>query len=118
MQQGCRFIYDEDQLVSTGTTNQSWTTQDGAVYIPSISTRGIFQANLSGSSGVTLSLRKNGSTTTTGHIVSKVGWASQATQDAAVDCLDTDNNQRVQLNVGGGTLNNWILRVRGFELNL
>jgi len=119
-QQQNRFKYDSYRQVSTGTTAQNWTTQNCAGSIPPVSTRGGFQLSMQATTSTAPvgSLRKNGSTSTTGQYMGFCsGNASFAGSSTVNDCIDTDVSQVVQLNISAATTA-WTLRVTGFELNL
>ena len=119
-QQQNRFKYDSYRQVSTGTTAQTWTTQNCAGSIPPVSTRGGFQLSMQATTSTAPvgSLRKNGSTSTTGQYMGFCsGNASFAGSITVNDCIDTDASQVVQLNISAATTA-WTLRVTGFELNL
>ena len=117
-QKGIKVIYDAYQQVATGTTAQTWSTQNCASFIPPTSTRGYFQLYLNtGSSGSGYgALRKNGSTSTVGHLMGNVSY-SFARYSTVNDWVDTDSSQTVQLYVSG-TIASWALYVLGFELNI
>ena len=116
-QHGSHWIYDQYQAASTGTTVQSWTAQNCAAYIPPISTFGYLQVTQHITSGTsTASLRKNGSSSTTGHFMGTVSYGGYSSYSVCNDWIVTDSNQRVQLNVTAA--DTWSLNVLGFELNL
>jgi hypothetical protein len=119
VQQGNRFIYDTYQQVSTGSSAQNWTPQSCAPFIPPISTRGLLQlaAIGNGSNPADAALKKNGSSSTTGHYMGRVPSTSGAGGPTTNDCLDTDTGQTVQLSISAA-VGAWYLRVLGFELNL
>ena len=115
---GNHFVYDEYQQVSTGTTSQSWTTQNCSAFIPPITTRGCFQGEYlsPGNGGISMSIRKKGSSSTKGHLLLETGVSSGGVNASGIDWVDTDSSQNVQLNAVAAI--DWYLRVVDFELNL
>ena len=137
-QQGGRVLYLDDQAKASGTTDITWTTQDCSALIPPISTRGLLRANLNpyacnnlsctcGSGGEggsysctctpcpgSISVRKNGSSTTTGRILVDTGGGTDT------DWVDISTAQKIDIQVSdGGNYNpTWYLKVVGYEINL
>lgn len=116
VQQGTRWNYDSAQQISSWSSALTWAQQPCSDFIPPISTRALFQvlANYASSSS-TISLKKNGSTSSTGHQMGYV--TSGATSSCVNDWIDTDADQNVQLNCSAAVGSSY-LRVLGFELNL
>jgi hypothetical protein len=115
VQQGNIVIYDQAELISTGTAAQSWSLQGGSAYIPPISTRGFFQISLVAAAAVHTALRKNGSSSA-GHPMA-AGISGAASTSIVNDWIDTDTDQRVNLYTSA-TAVSWSLNVLGFALNL
>ncbi len=115
---GNHFVYDEYQQVSTGSTKQSWTTQNCSAFIPPISTRGCFlgEYRSPGNGSMSMSLKKKGSSSTNGHLLLETGVSSGGVNASGIDWVDTDPSQNVQLNAVAAT--SWYLQIVGFELNL
>jgi hypothetical protein len=122
-QVGNHFVYDEYQEVSVGSTAQSWTTQNYSAFIPPISTRAFFQLEMWIGGGQTGSrygaLRMNGSSSTVGHYMGEVSGnnTGQSSFSTVNDWINTDSSQSIQLFISTN-VNEWYLRVLGFELNL
>lgn len=120
---GNHFVYDESQQVSTGSAAQSWTVQNCSAFIPPISTRAFFQLEMYMGGGQTGNrygaLRMNGSSSTNGHFIGEVSAdnTGQSSFSAVNDWINTDSSQNVQLYTSTN-VNDWYLRVLGFELNL
>ncbi len=113
--QNNRFIYDEYQPVSSALTAQSWLACGASVAMPPISTRGYFQVEMQYSSAsAEAAVRKNGSASTIGHYMGRVGSNTRSSSES--DCIDTSSAQAVQFNLTAAA--EWYLRVTGFEMNL
>lgn len=120
IQRGNHFVWDTASLFSSAATAQAWTTQ--AVGAP-LSYRVNLQVNLvnitSGTGTVTAALRKNGSTSATGHAMGQT--STSGSYSTVNDWIDIDPaTWNVQLNIvySGTTTVTWKLYVLGYELNL
>jgi hypothetical protein len=119
IQRGKHFVWDTALLVSSAATAQAWTTQN--VGAP-LSYRANLQVNLvnisSGTGTVTAALRKDGSTSATGHPMGQT--STSGVYSTVNDWIDFDSNWEVQLNIvySGTTTVTWKLYALGYELNL
>ncbi len=117
VQNGNHFVYDALQQAAAGTTVQSWTVQNCAAFIPPTSTRGYFQVQLAVTTGTnSAAIRKNNSSSTTGHYMGKVSYGGYSAYSCVNDWCDTDSSQNIQLNIASAA--SWTLNVLGFELNI
>jgi len=110
------WLYDNVQLLSSGSTLQNWVDQDCSSLVPSISTRAAFSIqvvnnNLSASVG--FGLRRNGSTASLGQLQGTVLAASNGRADG---WCDTDVGQVVELRVDDDV--DWELYLTGFYLTI
>jgi hypothetical protein len=110
-------LCDSQQIITTGSTTQSWSTVDCSSFMPPTSRWGLFLTEIVSSSGVSLlQLRQYGSTTTIGYPMSTQGTGTNIYSLNEAWAV-TDSSQRLQLNVTGSP-QSWQVTIMGWKLNL